>query len=55
MSNSTDVYFCYRESVRSMQEALLNATHVARNGRPDPQSMTDWVDIRGKHFFIFFF
>ncbi|CAG08490.1 unnamed protein product [Tetraodon nigroviridis] len=31
---------------RSMQEALLNATLVARNGKPDPQSLTDWVNIR---------
>eukprot|EP00066_Takifugu_rubripes_P024756 XP_011614022.1 PREDICTED: tectonic-2 [Takifugu rubripes] len=34
-----------RESVRSMQEALLDATLVAKNGRPDAQSMTDWADI----------
>lgn len=54
MFNSTEVFFFYyRESVRSMQQALLNATHVARNGRPDPQSVTDWVDITGKHFFFF--
>lgn len=36
-----------------MQEALLSATHVARNGRPDPQSVTDWVDIESKHLFYF--
>lgn len=40
-----------------MQEALLNATHVAKNGRPDAQSMTEWADIICKHFsfFLLFF
>lgn len=54
MSNSTDVFlYFFRESVKSMQEALVNVTHVAKNGKPDAQSMTDWVDISCKYFFIF--
>lgn len=36
-----------------MQEALVNVTHVAKNGKPDAQSITDWVDISCKYFFIF--
>lgn len=47
------MFFCYRDSVRSMQETLLNATYVARNGRPDPQTMTDWVDVRGEYSLFF--
>lgn len=53
MSNSAPVsffFYSFRESVRSLQEALLNATHVAKNGKPDAQSLTDWADIRCKHF-----
>lgn len=50
MFNSNHVFLvCDRESVRAMQDTLLNVTLVARNGRPDSQSETDWVNIRGKH------
>lgn len=34
-----------RDTVRSLQEALVKATVVARNGRPDALSMADWLNI----------
>uniref|UniRef100_A0A8C6UV29 Tectonic family member 2 n=1 Tax=Neogobius melanostomus TaxID=47308 RepID=A0A8C6UV29_9GOBI len=34
-----------RNSVRSLQESLVKATLVARNGRPDTFSLADWINI----------
>ncbi|XP_042344716.1 tectonic-2 [Plectropomus leopardus] len=34
-----------RETVASLQAALITATYVAKSGNPDPLTMTDWVNI----------
>ncbi|XP_037836288.1 tectonic-2 isoform X2 [Kryptolebias marmoratus] len=34
-----------REMVTSLQETLIAATYVAKNGNPDLSTMTDWVNI----------
>ncbi|KAM7018134.1 tectonic-2 [Tautogolabrus adspersus] len=34
-----------RETVSSLQAALVSATYVARSGNPDPLLLTDWVNI----------
>lgn len=34
-----------RETVTNLQEALIAATYVAKNGNPDLLTMTDWVNI----------
>ncbi|XP_030000328.1 tectonic-2 isoform X1 [Sphaeramia orbicularis] len=34
-----------REAVTSLQRALVEATYVSKNGRPDALTMTDWVNI----------
>ncbi|XP_044052251.1 tectonic-2 isoform X2 [Siniperca chuatsi] len=34
-----------RETVSSLQAALITATYVAKSGNPDPLTMTDWVNI----------
>ncbi|KAM3610704.1 uncharacterized protein V6R79_007620 [Siganus canaliculatus] len=34
-----------REIVTSLQTALVTAEYVARNGNPDPLTMTDWANI----------
>ncbi|XP_078106848.1 tectonic-2 [Sander vitreus] len=34
-----------RETVTSLQAALITATNVAKSGNPDPLTMTDWVNI----------
>nr|XP_046243359.1 tectonic-2 [Scatophagus argus] len=34
-----------RETVTSLQGALIKATYVAKSGNPDPLTMTDWVNI----------
>ncbi|XP_038560425.1 tectonic-2 isoform X1 [Micropterus salmoides] len=34
-----------RETVSSLQAALITATYVAKRGNPDPLTMTDWVNI----------
>lgn len=34
-----------RETVASLQAALITATLVAKSGNPDPLTMTDWVNV----------
>ncbi|XP_060895253.1 tectonic-2-like [Labrus mixtus] len=34
-----------RETVSSLQAALVSATYVARSGNPDPLLLTDWLNI----------
>ncbi|XP_029018095.1 tectonic-2 [Betta splendens] len=34
-----------RDTITSLQGALITARYVARNGNPDPLTMTDWVNI----------
>ncbi|CAJ1068271.1 tectonic-2 [Xyrichtys novacula] len=34
-----------RETVASLQSALVTATYVAKSGNPDPLMLTDWVNI----------
>lgn len=40
--------FSFRETVTSLQAALITATNVAKSGNPDPLTMTDWVNISCK-------
>ncbi|KAJ7994292.1 hypothetical protein DPEC_G00264370 [Dallia pectoralis] len=34
-----------RETVASLQRALITATHIAKNGNPNFRSLTDWLNI----------
>lgn len=38
----------FRDTVTSIQESLVRATYVAKSGNPDPQNVTDWVNISCK-------
>lgn len=43
-----NVIFLFRDTVKALQAALITATYVAKNGNPDPLTMTDWVNISCK-------